>query len=736
MRVKILLISSIFVMLFTVSNVSLAEQLNHKGNKLESVIVEVNGEPKEIQAFLKSHYPSIEIVAVYTTLFNGLALKGDREQLRRMESLDFVKNIHTVQQYETTNMERSKWEQKHRKAVFPFELNNTTYTGKGVKVGVIDTGMDYNHPDLRTNYRSGYDVVDLDDDPMETKPEEGIPTLHGSHVAGIIAANGKLKGVAPDAELYAYRALGPGGSGTSIQVIAAMEQAIKDDVDIINLSLGNQVNGPDYPTSLAVNKAAELGVAVVIANGNAGPDGWTVGAPATANQALSVGAASHEQQLPYLYARWDDKKIAITEMTGSPPWQLNTFYPIAFAKQTKDLNGKIALYQRDDIPFMEKVQQAQASGAKAVVIANNQDQPLQGDVSGGKSLKIPVASISQKDGEWLRKKLNKEQLNLETKYESKAPSIANFSSRGPVTVNWHIKPDVVAPGTQIVSTVPGGYRALQGTSMAAPHVSGVVALIKEARPMWTNQQIFGAIKTTALRMDADQEPLSPTIQGMGLIRPKEAIETKTIIDDPQLTFGQVHSYSETKTEQIVIENTTDEPQTYYFDNPYKQPGISWNLPPSITVAPHKKQKLSLEIKITSPQIEEGVHQGWITMRQKDTAYHMPYLFVNQAADNPKTMGFEFVLQPLSTDAFNYRFYMTEPAEKVEVDLYHPDTLLFDRQLLELKDVKAGVNEGEMDRGTVGKSGYYYAVISVTLKTGDLASYEAMIYVPPQGVNGN
>src|SRR5699024_11478445 len=96
--------------------------------------------------------------------------------------------------------------------------------------------------DLNANVKGWYDLVDLDDDPFETRPEEGIPTSHGTHVSGIIAANGELKGVAPNANLYAYRALGSGGQGTSIQVIAALEQAVKDDVDIINLSLGNSIN--------------------------------------------------------------------------------------------------------------------------------------------------------------------------------------------------------------------------------------------------------------------------------------------------------------------------------------------------------------------------------------------------------------------------------------------------------------------------------------------------------------
>src|SRR5699024_6561117 len=201
------------------------------------------------------------------------------------------------------------------------------------------------HPDLMENIQGGYDLVDLDDEPQETKVDEGIPTYHGTHVAGIIAANGELKGVAPESDLYIYRALGPGGFGTSIQVIAAMEEAVKDGVDVMNLSLGNSVNGPDYPTSKAVNEATKKGVAVVVANGNAGATNWTVGAPATAAAALSVGAYQPSGLAPYLYEPASGKKIKLSPLSFSKPWDFSKDYEIVHFKEETEI-GRASCRER------------------------------------------------------------------------------------------------------------------------------------------------------------------------------------------------------------------------------------------------------------------------------------------------------------------------------------------------------------------------------------------------------
>ena len=183
------------------------------------------------------------------------------------------------------------------------------YTGKGVKVGVIDTGIDYTHPVLIDAYKGGYDFVDNDDDPYETTPLdwENDPsnppevndrgntywTDHGTHVAGTIGARDAgeygVVGIAPEAEIYAYRVLGPYGNGYSSWVLGGIDRSVEDGMDVINLSLGSARNDPDYVTSVALNNAALAGVTPVVASGNSGPDRWTLGSPGAAAFAITVG---------------------------------------------------------------------------------------------------------------------------------------------------------------------------------------------------------------------------------------------------------------------------------------------------------------------------------------------------------------------------------------------------------------------------------------------------------------
>ncbi|WP_330949170.1 S8 family serine peptidase [Virgibacillus sp. MG-45] len=738
----------LFMLMLAAPTVTFAFSDSSTSQKQQSIIIEVDGKPQERKEYIETYYPSIDVIATYEKLFQGLALKGDVRKLEKLATLEFVKTMHAVRTYEVDKIEIGKSEADQLRSSFqakrmlqsalgennylPHEMNQTPYTGNGVKVGVIDTGIDYTHPDLKTNYAGGYDLVDLDKDPMETKPAEGIATLHGTHVAGIIAANGTMQGVAPNARIYAYRALGPGGVGTSVQVIAALEQAVKDKMDVINLSLGNTINGPDYPTSQAVNRATELGASVVIANGNNGPSRWTVGAPATATKAISVGAYASPIEKPMLSIEKEDKTIAIQSMHGAIPWNLMKDYEIVQATKAEDLAGKIALFSRGKIPFSQLAKQAEEQGAVAALIYNNEEGSFQGTVAdSADTLSIPVASISKQSGFWLKNYSEQLYPFVATRYEIENATVAPFSSRGPVTMNWKVKPDLIAPGTNIVSTVPGGYQSLQGTSMAAPHIAGVIALLKEARPSWSNEKITAALKTTANQLVKESgQSIEPIAQGTGLVNPMKAINAKTIIYNQSISFGKIDAFRKTNVTNITIENTSNTPQTFTFHIPIKKKGISWHLPQRFTIPKHAKKKVPIELSVTSNLLKEGLHQGWLTLNQQDQTYHLPYVFLNKTADYPRAMGFSFELEPFSEDEFTYQLYLAEAAKEVRIELYDPDTLIYERTLLQLKDASAGLNDGKMDKADLGKPGLYKVMLTVHLENGTFENHELDFQILP------
>lgn len=707
----------------------------HAEELKQTLIIEVEGDPDKVKEEIEAYHPFVEVVAVYDIVFKGLAVEGKAEQLSGLGSIEQIKAFHQNQTYQALPFQTDnadvveKMDPSKSKA---HDLNKTAYTGKGVKVGIIDTGIDYNHPDLEKNYQGGYDLVDFDDEPMETTPEEGPATSHGTHVAGIIAGDGDMKGVAPDAEIYAYRALGPGGTGSTVQVLAAMEKAIEDEVDIINLSLGNDVNVPDYPTSIAVNRASELGIIVVIANGNSGPDAWTVGSPATADRSVSVGASTTPQKNPVLIDTFEKKEISLVEAVGAPAWELNRSYQMIDMdnmKQGQSMRGKIALTRRKEIPFFELALQAESMGAEALIIYNSESGPLQASVQNNRQpVNIPVASIQKEEGEWLQSQINQSTYFIDAAQKDNVLTIAPFSSRGPVAVQWAIKPDISAPGAGIWSTVPGGYQAMDGTSMASPHVAGAFAVLKEAHPDWTDKQLIGALKTTAQLFEENGAPLNATTQGMGVLQLDNAINTPAIIYDPQLEFGKLNSYQEEFTESVTIENKSEKEQTYYFETPERKDGLVWGLPQTFTIQPGEQKEITLKLSMNRDRLEEGVHEGWLTLREDEKNYALPYIIVNQEADQPKTAGFEFYLEPFENENYTYQYYLTEPVKSLEINLYQPETFVFERKLLEEAELEEGMHEGVLSKEEAGASGYYLALITAELENGKFEQVETMIFI--------
>ncbi|WP_165981263.1 S8 family serine peptidase [Macrococcoides canis] len=527
----------------------------------------------------------------YQTVINAEAMTVDAKDIEKIAQIEDVALVEKddVIQLDPSEMHASKQQDvakdtmgdelnlnlipsiTHLKVDKVWELGNK---GEGVKVGVIDTGIDYNHPDLKDVYKGGrnyvgggdYNTKRNADDPYETKPEERpdrLPevdesgneyyTTHGTHVAGTIAAQGKnefgMYGVAPNVDLYAYRVLGAYGRGSTSWIVGGIEDAVKDDMDIINLSLGNSSPEENQANSMAVNNAMLLGVTANVATGNSGPERSTLGGPATSPLGIGVGNTTlPEERIDVdlkLGEGTKNYKLMAYEFGVNPETTLNDTYELVnvpglgkkedFAQV--DVKDKVTLVERGEIAFVEKIKNAKEAGAKAIIIYNSEtgsNSPGPVDIFVGTSFDyIPTVDMDRTQGLALKSKLEQGKVMIDfTNFNvttTQGDEVNDSSSRGPSLPNFDIKPDVSAPGTNILSTVPSfaagdnyskAYAQYTGTSMATPHISGVSALLKELHPQWTPFDIKSALSNTAKHLDKSKYDVFS--QGAGLVQPLEA----------------------------------------------------------------------------------------------------------------------------------------------------------------------------------------------------------------------
>ncbi|WP_285767924.1 S8 family serine peptidase [Peribacillus sp. SI8-4] len=666
---------------------------------------------------LVGKYPTLQLRKVYSVALHGFSLRGRIQEIEKLKKENDIQDITEVSTYHAVLDESVPYIGGERVRAF-FDKENHRITGKGVKVGVIDTGIDYTHPDLQRTYRGGEDLVDGDEDPMETKNQGELNTLHGTHVAGIIAANGKMKGVAPEAEVYAYRALGPGGAGDTEQVLTAIESAMMDKMDVLNLSLGNNVNGPDLPISLALNKAVESGIVAVTSNGNSGPEVWTVGSPGTSEKAISVGASTPPLKVPFMIYGLGSKKhyTRLHSFQGSRKWNLAFSEDVmdgglGYEKDLKHARGAIVLLERGTLTFQQKATNAAKAGAKGVIIYNNTAGTFSGSLE--KELNIPVASINRRDG--LRLKQVMEQEHSKTVrflYKTEQDKLADFSSRGPVTVSWGIKPDVLAPGVEIESTIPGGYMSLDGTSMSAPHVAGACALILQKHPEWTPDQVKSALMSTSKPLEKSAGEYYHTYeQGAGRIQLDEALKADTLLNPSSLSFGMYTKKGgiEEHHETIWIENTGTKLRNYSFMVPLKEKGLTWELPKSLTLKPKEKKRLKVGLQVNPAEMEKGVFDGYLLIMEGTKKISLPYLYVKEEPDYPRVMGFDFG-QGDRAGTYRYEMYLPRGAEEFGIALYEEESLKFVGYLDWSKPAPSGLIKKDVLQKNLPPKGVYKAII--------------------------
>ncbi|SDC75338.1 S8 family serine peptidase [Shouchella lonarensis] len=536
-----------------------------------------------------------EVERTYDAVFNGVTLTLPANKVEKLLDYEGVKAVYSNDTIELVHPIEEKGADEPVEALMAesvphlgvTDMHVDGLTGKGIKVAVIDTGIDYNHPDLKAAYQGGYDFVDNDDDPMEAtyedwlesgQPEKNLDgrsyyTNHGTHVAGTIAGQAEndseyaVLGVAPDVDLYAYRVLGPYGSGFTSDVIASIEQSVEDGMDVINLSLGASKNNPTYPTSIASNNAALAGVTVVTSAGNAGLDGLeSVGSPATSALAISVGSSSVPTTLPEFVSSYDVGEETLTGDLRVLATSFDTDYT-TLAKETFevvgaglgyeadfkdiDVDGKIAFISRGEITFVEKIENAKANGAVAVIIYNHVPEGGHIPTYLGESPRyIPSFSLTYEQGSEIAALLAEGSTMTFGEMSELVVAgdvLADTSSRGPVKMTAAIKPEVVAPGVNILSTVPSymagpeyidryefAYQRASGTSMASPHVAGVAALMLQADGDLTPAEIKTRLMNTAVPLSEEYNVFEI---GAGLINPKAAVATDMTV---QTTMNGLH----------------------------------------------------------------------------------------------------------------------------------------------------------------------------------------------------
>jgi minor extracellular serine protease Vpr len=457
-------------------------------------------------------------------------------------------------------------------------LGGTPFGGKGVKVGVIDTGIDQNHPFFNPadfTYPLGFPKTDPRCNGMTTAKvivarvyffndnkiaQNGLDCTavqeHGSHVAGTIAGvpfpgasatpvpvAGTLSGVAPGAQLGNYNVFpGPVTNARSEDIAQAVEDAVADGMDVLNLSLGgaNAKNNLAHPDVLeaALNGAADAGVVSAVAAGNSGPGGNTIESPGEAERVITAAASSNRHFIGVPVTSGAQK-------FGAALGEFGTFNPAVTAPLGNALPangcgalplagvaGALAVIERGSCTFSEKIRNAQAGHAVGAIVVNNQAGDPSAMATDGTPDQptIDGVMVAKSDGPTLHG-LAAQAPPATATVDGTAPQefitnnqnvIASFSSVGPVDRTFAVKPDITGPGVNIYSSVPGGtFALLSGTSMATPHTAGSAALLVAQHPTWTADQVKSALVTTAQRVISNfpQGPANAGVlqRGGGLI---------------------------------------------------------------------------------------------------------------------------------------------------------------------------------------------------------------------------
>jgi subtilisin family serine protease len=587
------------------------KKIDFNSNTVKSYRARLSALRNDFKAWLRANVPQAKVTGEFDLALNAVAVKLNGATLAQIAAAPQVKRAEYQGVYRPTaandpDLAIISAQQAWTRA------GGAANAGAGVKVAVVDTGIDASHPCFDD---SGYPAQQQLGDPHLTNnkvivakvfnnktPSRGYSAEaiqdHGTHVAGTVACNldtpatvdgvaipYPISGVAPKALLGNYNVFpGDVDNARSEDIVNALEAAYADGFDVANMSLGGGAHGIQDLLTVAVDNLDEANMVVAVAAGNSGPGHYTVESPGSAARALTAGASTvpHFVGAPvtvgatvYGAASGDFATVAadVTAPLGVVTGSVNGMGTACAALTAGSLAGKIALVSRGTCTFSAKIRNAQVAGAVAVLVANNVAGDPVAMASDGTANQptVPAYMVGVETGKALVPQNGASTTiskNLAYFATANVDIMAGFSSQGPTDVDFRVKPDVVAPGVNVLSSIPrsfcGGapcFAFFQGTSMATPHLAGSAAVLRAAHPTWSAAEIRSAIVNTADKgvlkdfQTGASVVTDVNVIGSGRENLDSAIQAGLTVDPVSVSFGAVPSGGgQTKSAAVTVKN--------------------------------------------------------------------------------------------------------------------------------------------------------------------------------------
>lgn len=673
---------------------------------------EIPGRRAEVRVKQRTMRTSVEQVEATVldsvdTVANALIVHATAEQAKQIASLSGVKRIHKMRRFKPT-----------LEAAIPLHGVDLAWArigqdqaGAGIKIAIIDSGIDNSHaglqdpslavPESFPKVNSSSDVKFTNNkvivarsyaslfeswDPDESARDHvGHGTALAMCAAGVAheAPIAAIAGVAPKAYLGSYKVLGTPGFNDYIPeaaVLKALDDAVADGMDVINLSFGA------YPAQRleddievrALETATSAGALVIVSAGNEGPEPLTISSPATSPDAIAVGASHNARALSPSVTVGSVAYLAVNSGGALPSDALTAALAdvaeldgngLACSRLPEDgLTGRIALILRGACSFEAKLNNARAAGAAAAAVYAAPDSPDAITMAVGRAA-LPAQMVSSDDGLAIKKRLQaaEEPLSATMQFASKSAPIdpyrvTSFSSAGP-NVDGSIKPDLLAAGGEIYTATQtfdawsdmydaSGYVYANGTSFSAPIVTGAAALLKGARPGFTIQQYRSMLVNTATPLEA-----AIPQQGAGLLNVDAALNTTALVWPTKLSFG-VAGRNPSLSQTLSVTNLGAEDEVFAAAvTPRTGDSAAPTAASQVAVAAGGTAELSVEMP--GEGLAAGAYQGHVTLtgQTTGTTLRVPYWFAIPDAPASVTVFYAYSMGRAGStieDAIDFR----------------------------------------------------------------------------------